>query len=114
MVTGILHHEKGPYPGQDLGVLEAAHILRRSIIQERSGANRIAGTIDIIKHYTKLRLDDLAGIVDDSENGMLLDIVMHRLFDSYAWCLLPTDVLHKYKVHWLRHVPPSKGNFTEV
>ncbi|KAG2363631.1 hypothetical protein BDR07DRAFT_1403770 [Suillus spraguei] len=45
---------------------------------------------------------------------MLLDIVIYRLFDSYAWCLLPTDVLHKYKVHWLRHVPSGKGNFTEV
>ncbi|KAG1807100.1 uncharacterized protein BJ212DRAFT_764750 [Suillus subaureus] len=80
----------------------------------------IAETIDIIKHYTKLPdeiMDDPAGIIDNPENGRSLDIALHRGFDSYTWCLQtlhPTDVLHKYKVHWLRHVPLHKEIFTEV
>lgn len=119
-VTGTLDIYKGPYPpdteGRE-GLLHAAHILRRSIVHEHSASNRIAGTIDIIKHYTKLPekiMDDLAGIIDNPENGMLLDSVMYDRFDSYAWCLHPTDVLHKYTVHWFRHVPLGLGNFTEV
>ncbi|KAG1794763.1 uncharacterized protein BJ212DRAFT_1529055, partial [Suillus subaureus] len=50
----------------------------------------IAETIDIIKHYTKLPdeiVDDLAGIIDNPENGRSLDIALHRGFDSYTWCL---------------------------
>jgi hypothetical protein len=57
---------------------------------------RIAGTIDIIKHYTNLpvdNVDDLAGIIDNPENGMLLDMVVHRGFNNYAWCLHPTVCL---------------------
>ncbi|KAG1814646.1 uncharacterized protein BJ212DRAFT_1481852 [Suillus subaureus] len=120
VVTGTLNIANGPYPrttevGE--GYLDAAHILPRSIVHEHPRSNRIAGTIDIIKHYTKLPdeiMDDLAGIIDNPENGMLLDIALHRGFDSYRWCLHPTDVLHKYKVHWLRYVPLHKENFTEV
>ncbi|KAG2349888.1 hypothetical protein BDR05DRAFT_994860 [Suillus weaverae] len=118
-VTGTLDTHKGPYPldtqGRE-GYLHAAHILRRSIVHEHSGGNRTAGTFDIIKHYTKLPasiMDDLAGIIDNSENGMLLEMNLHSYFDNYAWCLHPTDVLHKYTVHWLS---PKLGwkNFTEV
>ncbi|KAG2078402.1 hypothetical protein BDR04DRAFT_1086689 [Suillus decipiens] len=108
VVTGNLHYEEGLHSGEEAGILEAAHILRRSIIQTQSGGSRIAGTIGIIKHYTKLPvgiMDDLAAIIDDPMNGMLLDLVMHRLFDNYSWCLRPTDVVHKYKVHWFGHVP---------
>ncbi|KAG1775601.1 hypothetical protein EV702DRAFT_1199079 [Suillus placidus] len=119
-VTGTLNIHKGPYPpgtqGRE-GLLRAAHILRRSIFHERSGSNRIAGTIEIIKYYTKLPekiMDDLAGIIDNPENGMLLDTTMHYGFDSYAWCLHPTDVLHKYTVNWFRPVPLGLGKFTEV
>ncbi|KIK37504.1 hypothetical protein CY34DRAFT_109063 [Suillus luteus UH-Slu-Lm8-n1] len=79
--------------------------------------SRTAKTIDIIKHYTKLPeniVDNLASIIDNPENGMMLDVIMHDLFDSYKWCLLPTDVLHKYTVHWFCRVPAGLGNFTEV
>ncbi|KAG2143964.1 hypothetical protein BD769DRAFT_1420719 [Suillus cothurnatus] len=118
-VTGTLNIHHGPYPPEDKeGYLEAAYILRRSIVHEHCANNRIAGTIDIIKHYTKLpvdNVDDLAGIIDNPENGMLLDMVVHRGFNNYAWCLHPTDVLHKYIVHWFDHVPNlGKGKFTEV
>lgn len=120
MVTGILNINKGPYPpgteGSE-GVLHASHILRRSIVQEHSRNNRIAGTIDIIKHYTKLPediIDDLAGIIDNPENGMLLDPTWHGEFDSYMWCLHPTVASHKYTVHWLRRVPLGMEAFTEV
>lgn len=120
VVTGILNINKGPYPpgteGSE-GVLHASHILRRSIVQEHSRNNRIAGTIDIIKHYTKLPediIDDLAGIIDNPENGMLLDPTWHGEFDSYMWCLHPTVASHKYTVHWLRRVPLGMEAFTEV
>ncbi|KAG2755170.1 hypothetical protein P692DRAFT_20869756 [Suillus brevipes Sb2] len=82
---------------------------------DRSAAHR--ETIDMIKQYTKLPeniVDDLASIIDNPENGMILDVIMHDPFDSYMWCLLPTDVLHKYTVHWFRHVPAGLGNFREV
>ncbi|KIK44097.1 hypothetical protein CY34DRAFT_11271 [Suillus luteus UH-Slu-Lm8-n1] len=120
VLTGILNINKGPYPpgteGSE-GVLYAAHILRRSIVQEQSRNNRVAGMIDIIKHYTKLHediIDNLAGIIDNPENGMLLDATCHGGFDSYMWCLHPTDASHKYTVHWLRRVPLGMEAFTEV
>ncbi|KAG1807090.1 uncharacterized protein BJ212DRAFT_1485751 [Suillus subaureus] len=59
------------------------------IVHEHSGCNRIAGMIDIIKHFTKLLekiMDDLAGIADNAENGILLDTTMHDTFNSYMWC----------------------------
>lgn len=59
-------------------------------------------------------MDDLASIIDNPENGMTLDVMVHKLFDDYMWCLHPTDVLHKYTVHWFRRVPAGLGNFTEV
>ncbi|KAG2078426.1 hypothetical protein BDR04DRAFT_1138076 [Suillus decipiens] len=117
VVTGNLHYEEGLHSGEEAGILEAAYILRKSIIQTRSGCNRIAGTIDIIKHYTKLPLgiiDDLTGIIDDPQNGMLLQTEMHSFFDRYSWCLHPTNVVHKYKVHWFGYGSPSKKNVTEV
>ncbi|KAG1852150.1 hypothetical protein DFJ58DRAFT_728699 [Suillus subalutaceus] len=93
VVTGTLNVHKGPYPSEDIeGYLEAAHILRRYIVHDHCGNNHIAGTINIIKHHTKLPekiMDDLAGIIDNPENGMLLDITMYRRFNSYAWCLHP-------------------------
>jgi hypothetical protein len=58
---------------------------------DRSAAHR--ETIDMIKQYTKLPeniVDDLASIIDNPENGMILDVIMHDPFDSYKWCLLPT------------------------
>ncbi|KAG1856765.1 hypothetical protein F4604DRAFT_1958480 [Suillus subluteus] len=115
VVTGTFNIQKGPYPpgtkGRE-GLLHATHILRRSIAHERSGSNRIAGTIDIIKHLTKLpenTIDDLTGIIDNPENGMLLDMTMHDTLDIYMWCLHST-----YKVHWFRPIPMGMENFTEV
>lgn len=61
---------------------------------------RVAGTIDIIKQYTKLHediIDNLAGIIDNPENGMLLDATWHGGFDSYMWCLHPTVWLGFYR-----------------
>ncbi|KIK42238.1 hypothetical protein CY34DRAFT_12498 [Suillus luteus UH-Slu-Lm8-n1] len=75
---------------------------------------RTATTIDIITKLPENIIDDLASIIDNPENGMILDVIMHDPFDSYKWCLLPIDVLHKYTVHWFRHVPAGLGNFTEV
>jgi hypothetical protein len=55
-----------------------------------------AETIDIIKRYTGLPekiMDDLghlACIIDNPENGILLDSCMHRGFNTYTWCLHPT------------------------
>jgi hypothetical protein len=120
VLTGSLNILSGPYPPGTEGsesLLEAAHIIRRSLVHEHPGRNRIARTIDIIKHYTKLPdtiMDDLVGIIDNPENGMLLEVTMHNRFDNYSWCLLPTDVLHKYKVHWFRSVPLGREHFTEV
>ncbi|KAG1844199.1 hypothetical protein DFJ58DRAFT_853189 [Suillus subalutaceus] len=122
VVTRTLNIHKGPYPpgtkGHE-GLLNATHILPRSVVHEHSGSNvtRVAATIDIIKHFTKLPeniLDNLSGVIDNPENGMLLDMTMHDTFNSYMWCLHSTDILHKYKVHWFRPVPMGMGNFTEV
>jgi hypothetical protein len=35
-------------------------------------------------------MDNLASIIDNPENGMILDMIMHNLFDDYMWCLHPT------------------------
>ncbi|KAG1851693.1 hypothetical protein F4604DRAFT_1959190 [Suillus subluteus] len=122
VVTGTLNIQNGPYPPGTEGrevLLRATHILPRFVVHEHSGSNvtHVAATIDIIKHFTKLPeniLDDLSGIIDNPENGMLLDATMHDTFDNYMWCLHSTDILHKYKVHWFRPVPMGMGNFTEV
>ncbi|KAG1816673.1 uncharacterized protein BJ212DRAFT_1352350 [Suillus subaureus] len=56
---------------------------------------RIAGTIDIIKHHINLpasMMDDVADFIDNPENGMLLKMSMHHYFNGYACCLYPTDV----------------------
>ncbi|KAG1767098.1 hypothetical protein EDD22DRAFT_326524 [Suillus occidentalis] len=74
---------------------------------------RTMKTIDIIKHHTKLP-DNLASIIDNPENPVILDVIIHDLFDSYKWCLLPTDILHKYTVHWFCRVPAGLGDFTKV
>lgn len=62
----------------------------------------IAGTLDIIKHYTKLPtsvIDDMTRMIDQPENGMLLTQELHGLFDNYAWCLHPTVCLvFRYKI----------------
>ncbi|KAG2356319.1 hypothetical protein BDR07DRAFT_1613161 [Suillus spraguei] len=106
---------KGPHPRNPPireGYLEAAHILRGSIIHEHCGSN---GTINIINHYTNLPasiMNDAAGIIDRPENGMLLDLVMHRQFDSFAWCL-HSDIMHKYTVHWFDH-KAGWDHFTQV
>lgn len=47
-------------------------------------------------------MGELAGIIDNTENGMTLDAIMHDLFDI---CLHPTDILHRYTVHRFRRVP---------
>ncbi|KAG1842997.1 hypothetical protein DFJ58DRAFT_854770 [Suillus subalutaceus] len=63
---------------------------RRPVVHD-PGGNRSAGTI-IISHYTKLAssiMDDAAGIIDNPENGLLLEVVLRTYFGSYAWCLHP-------------------------
>ncbi|KAG2143983.1 hypothetical protein BD769DRAFT_1420803 [Suillus cothurnatus] len=116
-VSGTLDTHKGPYPrgnGLHVGFLETVHILPKSIVHEHSGDNP---TIDIIKQYTNLPasiMDDVTDIIDNPVNGMLLERTMHFDFNSCMWCLHPTDVLHKYAVHWLR---PNRGwcqTFTEI
>ncbi|KAG2039507.1 hypothetical protein BDR03DRAFT_998680 [Suillus americanus] len=108
-----MHH----HPGTREAFLHPACILRRSVIHD-PGGNRIAGTIDIIKHHTKLpssiNTDDVAGTIDDPESVTLLEVALRTYFVSYAWCLHPTDVLHKYTVHWFRPVPFGLENFIQV
>ncbi|KAG1882680.1 hypothetical protein F4604DRAFT_1902062 [Suillus subluteus] len=98
-VTGALNTLNAPRPlCTREAFLHPAYILRRSV--HDPGGNRIAGTIYVISRYTKLAssiMDDAAGIIDNPENGLLLE-----------------DVLHKYTVHWFRPVPFGLEGFTQV
>jgi hypothetical protein len=42
-------------------------------------------------------MDDLASIIDNPENGMTLDVMVHKLFDDYMWCLHPTVWMDFYR-----------------
>jgi hypothetical protein len=57
-------------------------------------------TIDIIKQYTNLPasiMDDMTDIIDNPDNGMLLERTMHFDFNSCMWCLHPTVWLSFYR-----------------
>ncbi|KAG1824982.1 hypothetical protein EV424DRAFT_1643662 [Suillus variegatus] len=117
-VTGALNTFNAPHPRTHREAqLNGAHILPRSIVQEHPEGNRIAGTIDIIKHFTNLPLsiiDDMSRMIDDPSNGMLLEQTLRYASDCYMCCLDSTDVLDKYKIHWFRSIPSNLEDFTEV
>ena len=45
---------------------------------------------DIIHHYANISVDDLENSLDSPENGILLQIEMHRTFERFDWCLIAT------------------------
>lgn len=45
---------------------------------------------DIIQHHADISVEDLESKLDSPENGFLLELQMHRAFDSFKWCLIPT------------------------
>ncbi|KAG1740686.1 hypothetical protein EDB19DRAFT_1976061 [Suillus lakei] len=101
-ICGALDTCKGPYPPGTQGHerhFSATHILRRSIVHQHSGGELMVlqhiatGTIDTIKRHTKLPasiMDDAGGIIDNPENGMLLEMSWHTHFDGFQCCLHPT------------------------
>lgn len=100
-----------------MNIVEATYVFSRQVALpvHLIVLPQIEGTINIINHYTNLPasiMNDAAGIIDKPENGMLLDLVMHRQFDSFAWCL-HSDIMHKYTVHWFDH-KAGWDHFTQV
>ncbi|KAG2363579.1 hypothetical protein BDR07DRAFT_1375716 [Suillus spraguei] len=106
-LSGTLNTLKGPYSliddGEKEGYLEAVHFIPRPIIHEHSEDNLVVlqPTIDIIKHYANLPaslMDDVAGIIDTPENGMLLQLTpqaflslmsTHGVYTpQYGWILI--------------------------
>ncbi|KAG2075855.1 hypothetical protein BDR04DRAFT_802806 [Suillus decipiens] len=116
--SGFCDTFKGPYDSETYeGVVDTAHIIRTSTVHEDFGCNRITETFDIIKQYTNFPtsvIDNVIGIIDSPENGMLLENNLWYFFNNYAWCLHPTDVLHRYTVHWLSQKRGWWNNVTEV
>jgi hypothetical protein len=48
-------------------------------------------TWDIIRQYSNtISVDDLEDSLDSPENGILLQIEMHRAFEHFEWCLVTT------------------------
>jgi hypothetical protein len=45
---------------------------------------------DIIHHYANISVDNLENSIDSPENGLLLEIGMHRAFERFEWCLVAT------------------------
>ena len=53
---------------------------------------------DIIRQYADISVDNLESSLDSPENGILLDIEMHRAFDQFKWCFVPTvsQIFHAF------------------
>ena len=59
-------------------------------------------TFDILRNYAdipELTLKNLANLIDDASNGFLLERNAHKDFDSFVWCLQPTEV-HLLTLPW--------------
>ena len=89
---------------------EGAHIIKRSLAKEDGSETGIVSiglvchsvtsmqkhsqsfppTWDIIHHYANISVDDLDKRLDTPENGILLEISMHRAFEHFKWCLVAT------------------------
>jgi len=90
---------------------EGAHIIKRSLAKENGSETGITRsqsyptTWDIIHHYANIRVDNLEDSLDSPENGILLQIEMHRAFEHFKWCFVATEQPNEYRVKWL-HNPP--------
>jgi hypothetical protein len=45
---------------------------------------------DIIHHYANISVVNLENSLDSPENGILLQVEMHRAFEHFKWCLVAT------------------------
>ena len=62
-----------------------------SFIQFKSAVT----TFDILRNFTRIpvaKLEDLHSHLDDSSNGMMLELHAHNAFDNFKWCLKKTEV----------------------
>lgn len=54
-------------------------------------------TWNVLRHYANLpwdTMEEIAAIVDDPSNGMILELHSHASFDDFQWSLEPTGVSH--------------------
>jgi len=104
--------------------LEAAHIIRRAIFVDRqTSEDFLPATLDILKNFASLsdiETEVLTSIIDTPQNGMMLDVRWHLYFDHLEWCLLPTETVHKYSVHFFKaerapsdYLPPMTVVFAD-
>ena len=91
-------------------ISEGAHIIKRSLAKEDGSETGMVSiglvcryhsvtsnadtsfpqTWDIIRQYANISVDDLENSLDSPENGILLEISMHRAFEHFEWCLVAT------------------------
>ncbi|KAJ3512256.1 hypothetical protein NLJ89_g3621 [Agrocybe chaxingu] len=76
--------------------LQASHIVKRAVMKfdpkKPNALDPTSTTFDILRNYTRLPsnyMDDLQSWVDHPSNALLLDSLMHELFDKYLFCLRP-------------------------
>ncbi|OBZ67863.1 putative homoserine dehydrogenase [Grifola frondosa] len=63
----------------------------------------------VLRHYAALPnalVDDFTAWSDATENGMMLDAVLHIAYDDFRFCLMATEEVNKYTVHWFGNVVP--------
>jgi len=87
-------------------IVEGAHIIKRSLAKEDGSETGITHSLsipptwDIIRQYANISVDDLENSLDSPENGILLQIEMHRAFERFKWCLVATEQQDEYTVKW--------------
>ncbi|KAK7680799.1 hypothetical protein QCA50_016107 [Cerrena zonata] len=98
-------------PNSSLGT-RSAHITKPSFAKEDDSDDTnfaihrpFQATWNIIHHYANISLDVLQDRIDSPENGILMSIDMHRAFEKFEWCLIPTGQPSEYTVKWLTELP---------
>ncbi|KDQ15328.1 hypothetical protein BOTBODRAFT_54884 [Botryobasidium botryosum FD-172 SS1] len=97
------------HPERGRGILEGTHIVRAPIIHCPDTDHPLKrrpfdATLEILQCYADIpeaMMAQLDQLTDAPENGILMDSNMHTSFDAFWFCLMETDVPHRYDVKWL-------------
>ncbi|KAF8586129.1 hypothetical protein K439DRAFT_1659900 [Ramaria rubella] len=87
--------------------LEAAHILKRAVaIFDNKQEKSVIATWDIIRqyaHWPETTLGSMLDLIDEPENGFLLQHDLHQGFEKLWWTLIPeTTIPNTYRVKLFR------------
>ncbi|TFK62798.1 hypothetical protein BDN72DRAFT_964320 [Pluteus cervinus] len=88
------------------GPMEAARIIPRMIgrvlVEEQSAMSAVS-TLSILKNYCGIpveMINNLTGGIDGDDNGLILDLTVHRAFDEFNWTLVPVEGQNRYRVEY--------------